>query len=352
MEDYRIYIVEAEEKLSSIAEKYGTTPEKIKALNPDMRTFGGFIGSVYVSVGQRIKIPGEEKKKPAPAEEETKRLAELQFDKTARYRCEQFNTTKVEENITYHCDTKKEYVFFKCINQKDIVRIILKDYMYKINPQNFAHAIEATKELEFDKENVIFSLNENGTIRKVVNYEEIKRKWGNFKPKLIKTDFYNEILKQNSKAAEDIVRSGDLEFNAEENLRKTYDKNLFYHVFFNNYETEIPQILKFLSQIFVNVELELTLSHVKKETENFVQYKTTGTLQKENLNKKLLEEQYDKFYKPIILYGFTDYDYKYQIIRNINKKTGLLSDAHVILSEAVKNNYQIITQFDLRQVEL
>lgn len=47
--EYEIYTVHEEEKLSSIAHKYNTTPEAIKALNPHMRTFGGFIAGEFIS---------------------------------------------------------------------------------------------------------------------------------------------------------------------------------------------------------------------------------------------------------------------------------------------------------------
>lgn len=59
--EYKLHTVNGEEKLSSIADKYNTTPEAIKALNPNMKTFEGFIGGTFVSYGQKIKIPIPEK---------------------------------------------------------------------------------------------------------------------------------------------------------------------------------------------------------------------------------------------------------------------------------------------------
>ena len=40
-----------------------------------------------------------------------------------------------------------------------------------------ALAIEAVKELEFDKEDVIFNLNDDHTIKGVENFPQIKEKW-------------------------------------------------------------------------------------------------------------------------------------------------------------------------------
>ncbi|MCV9930267.1 hypothetical protein OIU83_21595 [Flavobacterium sp. LS1R49] len=70
-----------------------------------------------------------------------------------------------------------------------------------------------------------------------------------------------------------------------------------------------------------------------------------------NIDNKVLEEQYNKLYKPIIEYGFSEYNYDYRIRRTIDKKTGLVVNASVLMKEEVKNNYQFITQFDLKQIE-
>ena len=59
---------------------------------------------------------------------------------------------------------------------------------------------------------------------------------GTFKPKLKASEFYRQVEKINSKAAEDIIKGGGLEFENEANLRKTYDKSLLYHVLFNDFD--------------------------------------------------------------------------------------------------------------------
>lgn len=93
----------------------------------------------------------------------------------------------------------------------------------------------------------------------------VKERWENFKPKLASSEFYKQVEKINSKAAEDIIKWGGLEFENETNLRKIYDKSLLYHVLFNDYDAnkkrEKKAILKFVSQIFVNIPIELELLH-------------------------------------------------------------------------------------------
>ena len=279
----------------------------------------------------------------------------LWFSEKARYRCEQFNTTKLEDNITFHCNTQKEYTFERSQTRKE-VKIRLKDFLYKINPENLAIAIEATKELEFEKENVVFLLDDSNKIQEVQNFNEIREKWEKFKPTLKGSEFYKQIEKINNKAADDIIKGGEIEFENEENLKKTYDKNLFYHVIFNDFipkiESKEKNVIKFLSQIFVEVWVELEVNHsIIKEDDYFVEYKTTGVLQRDKLDDDKIEKQYNEFYKPIIEYGFSEYNYKYSIIRRIEKKSGLIVNATALMLEEVKNNYQLITQFDLKKID-
>jgi len=315
-----------------------------------------YCGTTNFIIGDKLPIHLQYLLLEKKTEEEKKEAIEKkEYQKKARYRCEQFNTTKVEDRITFNCNTKKEYIVEKdSANEK--ARIKLKEYLYKINPENLSPAIEAVKELEFDKENVVLALDENNAIKEVINFDEIKEKWEKFKPKLISSEFYHQIEKINSKAAEDIIKGGQLEFESEKNLRKTYDKLLLFHVLFNDFDAhkkrDKNESLKFISQIFVNIPLEIELQHtIIKEDDYFVEYRTVGTLLKDKIDNTVLEEQYNKFYKPIIEYSFSEYNYEYRIRRMVDKKSGFIVNATALMKEEVKNNYQFVTQFDLKQVE-
>lgn len=89
----------------------------------------------------------------------------------------------------------------------------------------------------------------------------------------------------------------------------------------------------------------------RKANGNFVEYRTVGTLLRDKIDHSVLEDQYNKFYKPIIEYGFTEYNYDYRIRRMVEKKTGIIVNASALMKEEVKNNYQFITQFDLKQID-
>jgi hypothetical protein len=348
--DYKTYEIKKGDTLESIALQHNISVEELVNFHNakaslTQQFFGGHI-PIHIN---KIIVP-------LPVENAEENISDTSnFEQKTRYRCEQFNTTKLEDRISFHCNTKKEYTVERDLLQNR-VRIKLKEYLYKINPENMSLAIEAVKELEFDKENVIFDLNKDNTIKEVVNFSEIKEKWENFKPKLAYSEFHKQVEKINSKAAEDIIKGGGLEFENETNLRKTYDKSLLYHVLFNDYDAhkkrEKNDILKFISQIFVNIPIELELQHtIIKEDDYFVEYRTVGTLLRDKIDHSVLEDQYNKFYKPIIEYGFTEYNYDYRIRRMVDKKTGIIVNASALMKEEVKNNYQFITQFDLKQID-
>ncbi|KPH12802.1 LysM domain-containing protein [Chryseobacterium sp. ERMR1:04] len=347
------YEIQKGDTLESIAKKYEITiQELINSHNENCGVTKVIIGNTLPIHLQYLFL--EEK----DDDEKEKALADAEgrkFMQKIRYRCEQFNTTKLEDRISFHCNTKKEYTV-----ERDLLhgkaKVKLKEYLYKINPENLSLAIEAVKELEFDKENVVFDLNNDNTIKEVLNFSQIKEKWESFKPKLASSEFYRQVEKINSKAADDIITGGGLEFENETNLKKTYDKSLLYHVLFNDYDAHKKRdkndVLKFISQIFVNIPVELELQHtIIKEDDYFVEYKTVGTLLKDKIDNNVLEDQYNKFYKPIIEYGFSEYNYDYRIRRMVEKKTGIIVNASALMKEEVKNNYQFITQFDLKQIE-
>lgn len=198
----------------------------------------------------------------------------------ARYRCEQFNTTKVEDHVSFHCTIKKQYLLELWSDDK--AKVLLEQYLYKINPDALKESLIATEELEYNKENVLFSLNEDNTIKRIDNFIEIQERWQSFKPKLIQSPFYKTLLQYSAASAQGVLEGGDLEFETEESLKRTYEKSLFYHVLFNDFDhlkdREVKQILNFNSQIFVNIPIELELTHgIIDENEQTMEVMTVGS---------------------------------------------------------------------------
>lgn len=276
------------------------------------------------------------------------------FPYSAKYRCEQFNTTKVEDSISFHCNVKKQYQLDLDPGKNAYIK--LEQYLYKINPEALGDALAATEALEYDKENVLFKLYPDNSIQSIGNFQEIQQKWEQFKPTLINSSFYRSLASGNPAVASGLIQGGDLEFGTEDNLKKTYEKALFIHVVLNDFDPlkdrDHKQVLQFNSQIFVDIPLELELTHgVIQENDTNTEIMTVGRLNKSKLDEAKLKEQYNNFYKPIIEYDFTEYNYEYIIRRTINNKSGLIINASARLTEAVKYNYQFLTQFDLKMLE-
>ena len=61
---------------------------------------------------------------------------------------------------------------------------------------------------------------------------------------------------------------------------------------------------------------------------------------------------YDEMYKPLIQFAFSEYDIVYRIEYEIDSKNNLVGNANVYIEEMVKNNYQIISSFDMRKISL
>lgn len=269
-----------------------------------------------------------------------------------RYRCEQLNVTRVEQRIVSHATTKKEYLMQKYPNNR--VNTTLVDYHYEVEPKRLGIALDAMKEMEYIKETAQFRLNNENEIVEVLNLMQMSDQWNAHRMQLKGSEFFKTIQAHSQKAAEDILNAGDLEFKNQENIKATYDRVMLYHILFNNFiDINKKRTLNFISQVFVNIPVEVLLSNkIKSQNEETIVIQTTGQLNRDKLKLAEIQAQYDLYYKPAIKYGFTDYVYEYDIIRTIEKSTGNIIEASAILSEGVKNNYSTTTECSLKQVKL
>ncbi|QXP59336.1 hypothetical protein [Olleya sp. HaHaR_3_96] len=278
-----------------------------------------------------------------------------------RYRCEQINATHTDKEIVFNANVKKEYLvnFIERSNPISL-NVSLKDYVFNADPKHYEIALKAFSELEYLKENVKLNLNKEGKINSILNHSTIQNAWNTFKTDILPNeDFFIELKKVNKAAAQDIIDNGDIEFGKEKNLIKTYDKNLFYHILLDSYlldlkkENNSEKVLKFSSQIFQKIDVEVLITEsVISEDENFIHKRRVGAPMLDKLNVNELRRQYDLFYKPMIEYNYTEYNYIYRLSYKIDKKTGFITEAKAVFSEQIKNNYEFLTEFNMKQVAL
>lgn len=108
-----------------------------------------------------------------------------------------------------------------------------------------------------------------------------------------------------------------------------------------------------MSQIFPEIPLKINvLRSIVSDNENSQTFRIVGNLDINSVNLNSIRNLYEKLYQPIIKFSFTEFDFVYRITYEIEKETNILINASVSIKESVKNNYDVITKYELRKVEL
>jgi hypothetical protein len=280
-----------------------------------------------------------------------------QLDYKARYRCEQVNISRINnEVITLSAITYSEYLLKQDDKNKNIFEVKLVDTTFSVDPVMYKQGFDFAISLEKLRTPVLFKVNSTGTVDEIYNNEELNLRWKNFRDHDLKINpVYNQLLSQAPEQAKDLIITGDKEFSSMPDFAKTLDKNLFFHIMFrafqggnlNDYD------LNQMSQVFPNINLNThVVKSLVREDDEVEVYRLVGSLNKNNIPSGALEKMYDEIYKPMIKYSFTEFDYIYRINYTVEKKSGFLLEGRAAISEKIKNNYEILTEFTIKKVEL
>lgn len=275
----------------------------------------------------------------------------------ARYRCEQVNISKINNEIIHLAAiTNSEYLVKQNKEDKHIFEVSLTDTAFTVDPIIYKQGFEFSLELERLRTPVHIRVNASGTAGEVYNSEQLLENWKAFRDnQLKKNTVYNQMLSQSPEQARDLVATGDREFSSMTDFAETLDKNLFFHIILRSFlGSHLPDYeLTQMSQIFPGITLNthVTKSLVKEDDETEM-YRLVGTYNRNNASDDVLAQMYDEIYKPMIKYGFTEFDFIYRIHYIIEKKSGLLTEGKAAISEKVKNNYEISTEYTVKRVEL
>lgn len=280
-----------------------------------------------------------------------------QLDYKARYRCEQVNISKINnEVITLSAITYSEYLLKQDDKNENVFEVKLVDTTSSVDPVMYKQGFEFAISLEKLRTPVLFKTNSAGTVDEIYNKEELNSRWENFRDNNLKNDpVYNQLSSQAPEQAKDLIATGNKEFSSMPDFAKTLDKNLFFHIMFrafqggnlNDYE------LNQMSQIFPNINLNThVVKSLVREDDDVEVYRLVGSLDKKNISHRVLEKMYDEIYKPMIKYSFTEFDYIYRINYTVEKESGFLLEGRAAISEKIKNNYEILTEYNIKRVEL
>lgn len=275
----------------------------------------------------------------------------------ARYRCEQVNISKINNEIIHLAAvTNSEYLVKQNQEDRSVFEVRLTDTAFTVDPVIYKQGFEFSLELERLRTPVHVRINTSGTAGEIYNSAQLLENWKAFRDNGLRNNpVYGQMLSQAPDQARDLVATGDREFSSMDAFAATLDKNLFFHIMFRSFlGSHLPDYeLAQRSQIFPGITLntQVTKSLVKEDKETEM-YRLVGTCNRNSVPDDVLAKMYDEIYKPMIRYGFTEFDFIYRIHYTIEKESGLLTEGKAAISEKIKNNYEISTEYTIKRAEL
>ncbi|MCA6068467.1 hypothetical protein JI747_014875 [Chryseobacterium sp. RG1] len=348
------YKIEKGENLRSIAEKFNMDVEALKKFHNSNSGFSSMIFSDKLPIHLDTIFIKQNTFEEALIKKGN--MESLNFEEVVRYRCEQLNISRVNnEIITLSANTFHEFLVKKAKNTS-IFNVEITDFGFSVEPAVYESGFLFAQKLEKLKLPITFNISEEAFMKEIFNYDQIKNRWKKFRDfELQNTELYKQLISQAPKQAEDIIATGDKEFLNKENLGKMMDKNLFFHLFMKSFlgdRLKNYQLQQF-SQIFPNIDLTTdVVKSLVREDDRSATYRLVGTLNRENLSEETLKNFYDTIYKSSLRFNYTTFDFIYRITYTIDKETELIQDGKASIAEKIKNNFEVITEYNIKKVEL
>ncbi|RNL55855.1 hypothetical protein [Pedobacter jejuensis] len=275
-----------------------------------------------------------------------------------KYRCEQTVATKLNNVITNHATTKREFHIKNIIdNGSLIVEVSLVDNIIKINPTHLSEAMDLFSSLDLIKCNVkVLVDQETGKIKKILNYSEVLNSWENFKA-LLKERY--SFLRSSGAEIElkKFIYLAEAQIKDEKILIEDIHTKLFFDLFFDRYLVNLSEVYKpftlgYNSQLFEGISVPLHISsEIVFEKPLFVELKKQSKIDVNEVDISTIKKKYDQKFQPIVGYKFSSYDFQYQVRQIINTELSLIEETDVFIMEEVKNNVEVIVDYKLRRIE-
>ncbi|WDF56092.1 hypothetical protein [Mucilaginibacter sp. KACC 22063] len=287
----------------------------------------------------------------------TESLANLPEEK-ARYRVEQMTMTRLNGIVQSHAETRREFLVTRKGTGNSLwVNVTLVENIINVYPEAFKDAIAMVSDVDLVKSDVQAQVNmQTGKILHILNHQEIIEKWKKHKAAVLdKYSFLRDPETKNNllkflTVCESIIVN-------EKNLIEDLNTKLFYDLFFdkhlvaNNNAFE-PYSRPFYSQLFEGETSTLDFTQqITGETADSVSLSKTGKLKPGSYNSAEIEKQYDQKYKPVVQYRFSEYDVKITEQTLLDTAGKWIETSDVNITEAVKNNVEILIDYKLRKIE-
>lgn len=280
-------------------------------------------------------------------------------NKKYRYRVEQVVLTKFNGEIVSHGTTKQEYTFQKNFANNNIrsIDIELLENVINFDPPQLQEAIKLICDLDIVKCDATLSVDEvTGKVNGIVDNSRIRNRWQAYRQEISKTfDFVKSVeSKQN---IQNFLLLGDQQIGDDTALIADYQSKLFFDIVFDKYlvsnEVDDAYEKTFISNLFdMRHSLISVGQFITIESPEAMVVKRTGKLNDKTLDANFMIEQYDQKFKPYVGFKFSEYDYRYTQNTTINTKENIITKAELTITEEVKNNVQIVVNYELKQVDL
>lgn len=132
---------------------------------------------------------------------------------------------------------------------------------------------------------------------------------------------------------------------------------MFYEVFFNSFlvgkgDFTESYFKTYYSTIFDQLPITLHfISTIIEENEDIVKVRRVSEMDKDTIDLRKIIKLYDERIKPMVKYSFSEYKYSIRETLIWNKKENILQDSHITVIEEVKNNVQLLIDFNLKMIE-
>lgn len=347
---YKVYNIIQGETLEVIAKKNKLSIEEMLDFHNQnsgmMQQF--FAEPIPVHISE-IRIPLEKKEEIIE-----KNLKDP--DLIARYRCEQTVVMKLNGIIHSHADTKREFEVKKYLKDGiQYVSVKLVENIVEAYQKQLELAINLVSEIDKIKCDVTVSLNKDGKIAKIINFEEIQKRWKE-KKIILEKDFSFMRDKKAQKDIQDFLDINDKQFSNQKNIINDLNTKLFFDVFFDKYLTSDNYLDNFSktlhSQLFDGYGVQLDfIQNILAEDKDHVELRKVSTMDKSKIDNTFLNNQYEFKFKPIVKYQFSEYNFSVREHCTLNTTDRWIDKSDITIIEDVKNNVQVLIDYKLKKIE-
>ncbi|EMV7406930.1 TPA: hypothetical protein ACJJXJ_004485 [Enterobacter soli] len=265
-----------------------------------------------------------------------------------RYRVEQEVSIKLNRIPVNNTIVKTDYTVKHNHNKPLFYSVHVDDHISKISPNGHQNLLDIVKGVDIIKSNVELLINSStGKPETLKNHDAIVNEWNIFKTNYLKK---NEFIraKMTQQNIQDFVSAFDEQIHSSHQLLTGLDNQIFFNTFFdyflvNMQAFESDLTMNYHSQLFKGIATPLTVNQkILQETpEKVLISKTTSAASKNNTSIDEIKKQYNKKYKPIIDYNFSEYQVNYDAQIEFNTTEKHIEYADIQMSECVMNNVEM-----------